>query len=110
MSIKLEVGKLTPFGKLTPEEQGALLLAEHNGESIQVYTGPSQSWVTMGFAPTWYDGQPYRIKPKVKMQEEHWVVFSHDGFPYTVVTDPMFGLSTGEYMVHHPAVEMKETT
>ena len=98
---------MKPFGKLTPEEQGALLLAFHNGQTIQKYEGPFQRWHETS-NPRWFEGQPYRIKPKTKMQAEYWVGFYDNGNPLFVTTDPNYQPSTGYYKVHHPAVEIKE--
>lgn len=102
--------ELTPFGKLTPEEQGALLLAHLKGKTIQAYSGFQQDWITMKTPCYWYDGQPYRIKPKVNMQDEYWVEFSTLGKPIYVHTySPDHLTKDYGYIVHHPAVEMKET-
>lgn len=99
---------MTPFGKLTPEEQGALLLAFHNGQTIQKYDGPPMRWQET-LNPRWFEGQPYRIKPETKMQAEYWVEFSSLGEPiYVHPCDPAHLTKGYGYIVHHPAVEIKE--
>ena len=97
-----------PFGKLTPVEQGALLLAEHEGAAIQSHNSHTKSWVTIVLPPAWYDDKIYRIKPKPKMQAEYWVVFNDNGELLFAVTGPNYQPSKGYYKVHHPAVEIKE--
>jgi len=97
-----------PFGKLTPVEQGALMVSHHNGQTIQKYYGPWQSWVKAP-SPRWFEGQPYRIKPKTKMQAEYWVEFSSLGEPiYVHKSKPVPFVREYGYIVHHPAVEIKE--
>lgn len=99
---------MTPFGKLTPEEQGALLLAHHSGQTIQKYEGPFQMWHETS-NPRWFEGQPYRIKPKTKMQAEYWVEFDLYGVPvYVHKSKPVPFVREYGYIFHHPAVEIKE--
>jgi hypothetical protein len=94
-----------PFGKLTPEEQGELLLARHMGETIEVHD--HYNW-GLAFGPAWYGSMSYRIKPKPKMQAEYWVVFTKLGLPKYVTMKPSQKVAYSEYKVHHPAVEIKE--
>ena len=94
-----------PFGKLTPEEQGGLLLARHKGETIEVHD--HYNW-GLAFGPAWYDSMSYRIKPKPKMQAEYWVVFRDNGEPLFVDAHNGTSIVKGYYKVHHPAVEIKE--
>ena len=94
-----------PFGKLTPVEQGELLLARHMGETIEVHD--HYNW-GLAFGPAWYDSMSYRIKTKPKMQAEYWVVFRDNGTPLFVAFDSRYQPDKGYYKVHHPAVEIKE--
>lgn len=95
-----------PFGKLTPVEQGELLLARHSGQTIEVHG--HYNW-GLAFGPAWYDSMSYRIKPKTKMQAEYWVEFSSLGEPiYVHPCDPAHLTKGYGYIVHHPAVEIKE--
>ena len=97
-----------PFGKLTPEEQGALMVAFRNGETIEYYSlGLIPSWQSTHWTG-WNDVDCYRIKPKPKMQAEYWVVFTKLGLPKYVTMEPSKIVSYREYKVHHPAVEIKE--
>ena len=97
-----------PFGKLTPVEQGALLLARRNGEIIEVAERADHYDWHSAFAPAWYDHMLYRIKPKPKMQAEYWVVFNTSGSAQYVSKGGKASLAIGSYKVHHPAVEIKE--
>lgn len=51
------------FGELSPEEQGALLLAHHNDETIEVY-GCDCGWKVCIGMPSWFTDLRYRVKPK----------------------------------------------
>ena len=95
-----------PFGKLTPVEQGELLLARHMGETIEVHD--HYNW-GLAFGPAWYDSMSYRIKPKTKMQAEYWVEFDLYGVPVHVhKRKPVPFVREYGYIFHHPAVEIKE--
>jgi len=94
-----------PFGKLTPVEQGEILLARHMGETIEVHD--HYNW-GLAFGPGWYGSMSYRIKPKTKMQAEYWVVFRDNGEPLFVDAHNRTSIVKGYYKVHHPAVEIKE--
>ena len=47
---------------MTPEEKGALLLAEHEGKVIEYFNG--KHWHVMPPHSYWYTYQAYRIKPE----------------------------------------------
>ena len=99
--------ELTPFGELTPVEQGELLLAFHNREALQYYSPSRCGWYgayITGFSNACY----YRIKPKPKMQAEYWVVFRDNGTPLFLAFESKYQPDKGHYKVHHPAVEIKE--
>jgi len=98
---------VSPFGKLTPEEQGALMVAFRNGETIEYYSLGLMVWHSTPWNG-WNDVDYYRIKPKTKMQAEYWVVFRDNGEPLFVDTDNGASIVKGYYKVHHPAVEIKE--
>jgi hypothetical protein len=62
------------WGEMTPEEQGALLLAHHNGETIEVYDSrPTKGW-TFALLPLWCGSFKYRVKPEpeVKAEVVYW--------------------------------------
>lgn len=62
------------WGQMTPEEKGALLLAHHEGKTIEVSYGlPGDGWVKSN-EPDWEDNLAYRVKPgpEVKTQELYW--------------------------------------
>jgi hypothetical protein len=56
----------TPWGKMTPEEKGALLLAYHEGKVVEFYL--SRSWDAI-HEPNWLTEFPYRVKPTTKTVE-----------------------------------------
>jgi hypothetical protein len=60
------------WGDMTPEQQGALLLAHHQGKPIQVKSHASGRWVPIEH-PLWTQETPYRIKldPVVVHHEMH---------------------------------------
>jgi hypothetical protein len=71
------------FGELTTEEQGALLLAHHNGSVIEYMSGSgfknrAHLWQDSGWweidAPAWYNEDVYRVMPEVKIEtiETYW--------------------------------------
>lgn len=55
--------KLRPWGELTDQEQGALLLAHHRGEEIEYFGCYSREWNVI-VDPAWRDELLYRVKPK----------------------------------------------
>jgi hypothetical protein len=48
---------------MTPEQQGALLLAHHQGKTIEVKSFALGNWVPL-HEPEWVSSAAYRIKPK----------------------------------------------
>ena len=50
--------------EMTDAEKGALLLAYHEGKTIQTY-GPPKGWLDIN-DPRWLDFGVYRIKPEPK--------------------------------------------
>jgi hypothetical protein len=66
------------WGDMTPEQQGALLLAHHQGKTIEVNCWESGEWVKITY-PTWGSPSAYRVKPEpvVVHHEMHNLV--HDG-------------------------------
>jgi hypothetical protein len=51
------------WGDMTPEQQGALLLAHHQGKTIEVNCWESGEWDKITY-PTWGSLCAYRIKPE----------------------------------------------
>ena len=96
-----------PFGKLTPVEQGALMVAHRNGETLEYYSLSRCGWYG-AYITYLSNGGCYRIKPKPKMQAEYWVVFRDNGIPLLVAFDSRCQPDKGYYKVHYPAVEIKE--
>ena len=96
-----------PFGKLTPVEQGALMVAHRNGETLEYYSLSRCGWYG-AYITYLSNGGCYRIKPKPKMQAEYWVVFRDNGTPLFLAFESKYQPDKGYYKVHHPAVEIKE--
>lgn len=54
---------------MTPEEKGALLLADHEGEEIQHYSNEDRKWFPVhDDGPYWLYTVAYRRKPKPKVE------------------------------------------
>jgi hypothetical protein len=51
------------WGDMTPEQQGALLLAHHQGKTIEGNSFVTGLWVYMKYPP-WINSGSYRIKPE----------------------------------------------
>jgi hypothetical protein len=51
------------WGDMTPEQQGALLLAHHQGKPIEGNSFVTGLWVYMKYPP-WINSGSYRIKPE----------------------------------------------
>lgn len=58
----------TPFGDLTEEQQGALLLAEHNGYTIQCRGHADEDWGDITWVPSWDEETQYRVKPDAAVE------------------------------------------
>jgi hypothetical protein len=72
----------TPWGKMTPEEKGALLLAYHEGKVIEVCL--RLGW-SVTYKPSWWADYSYRVKPEavvetVKLYSIIGETFAKDGF------------------------------
>jgi len=61
---------------MTPEEKGALLLADHEGKVIDRWSGRSWSETE----PAWCDENAYRIRPEPEVET---VTFEHSGCRFT---------------------------
>lgn len=68
------------WGDMTPEAQGALLLAEHNGEIIQGWHLLG-TWVNIPIKLIWRNHMKYRVKPANPV----------------VVTHELFGINKGAW-------------
>lgn len=66
---------------MTPEEKGALLLAQHEGKEIEFWNGVSWRLVFCGI-PNWLDSHSYRIRhePKVETVAQYWKAGKSDNF------------------------------
>jgi hypothetical protein len=83
-----------PWRDLSPEEKGALLLADHEGKVIEVWAPWSPYWETM--EPRWVNDQAYRIKPEPKRET---ITMSSKDIRYGVIPkgyDITFDLVDGE--------------
>lgn len=56
------------FGEMSPEEKGALLLAHHDGETIEFSFGGTRDWSEVT-EPLFTDSHAYRVKPEPKVEE-----------------------------------------
>jgi hypothetical protein len=52
------------WGDMTPEQQGALLLAHHQGKTIEMLLVYSRDWHTLTDKPEFRPEYAYRIKPE----------------------------------------------
>jgi len=68
------------WGDMTPEAQGALLLAEHNGATIQLFSRSRDKWVDMDHKLGWYDCAKYRVKPADPVVVTHEIFGRHELF------------------------------
>lgn len=50
------------WGEMTPEEKGALLLADYEGKTIEFFLSGSTIWRTT-YTPQWCSESVYRVKP-----------------------------------------------
>jgi hypothetical protein len=64
------------WGDMTPEQQGALLLAHYQGKTIELISHASGRWVYSEY-PQWTQDTSYRIKPEpvVVHHEMHSVLY-----------------------------------
>ena len=67
------------WGDMTPEQQGALLLAHHRRKTIQVKSHASSRWVYSEY-PTWNQNTSYRIKhePVVVHHKSYTCLYNGD--------------------------------
>ena len=72
------ISRATPklWRDMTPEEKGALLLAAHDGKSIECHCN-NNGWVTI--YPSWDSDLAYRIKPEPKVETEIITILNVDG-------------------------------
>ena len=59
----------TLWKDMTPEEKGALLLADHEGKQIQLYfCFFTNRWEDATSSPNWVNEVAYRVKPEPKRE------------------------------------------
>jgi hypothetical protein len=58
------------WGDMTPEQQGALLLAHHQGKTIEMKSYSFSVWVYIK-KPIWGQGVAYRVKPEPVVVVHH---------------------------------------
>lgn len=61
---------------MTPEQQGALLLAYHGGKSIEIYD--CGNWFFTKY-PAWHNVYAYRVKPEPVVEVERVTIVNADG-------------------------------
>jgi hypothetical protein len=66
------------WGDMTPEQQGALLLAHHQGKTIEVKSLSLGCWFSL-HEPVWGPEAPYRIKPEPVVVHHEMHNRVHDG-------------------------------
>jgi hypothetical protein len=66
------------WGDMTPEQQGALLLAHHQGKTIELISHASGRWVYSEY-PLWTQDTSYRIKPEPVVVHHKMHSRLHDG-------------------------------
>lgn len=71
------------FGEMTDEEQGALLLAHHRGEVIEIWDKHSEEWLVCE-VPYWVHGCAYRVKkePVVDVRVQDVTVTERHGYDF----------------------------
>jgi len=72
------------WGDMTPEAQGALLLAEHNGAVIQMASASRGTWIDMDHKLSWFEHVKYRVKPADPVVVTH-ELFGRHGFFWSVI-------------------------
>jgi len=66
------------WSDMTPESQGALLLAFHNGATIQVFSRSSDKWLNVIHELVWSRHTKYRVKPADPVVVTHEVFGRHE--------------------------------
>ncbi len=79
-----------PWHDMTPEEKGALLLANHDGKVIEIVDSSTGAWVPAR-VPGWWPPAAYRVRPEPKPE----TVTLHGN-----ATDEVWGRGTTEYDTH----------
>jgi hypothetical protein len=67
------------WGDMTPEQQGALLLAHHQGKTIEMLLVYSKVWHTLTGKPEFQPEYAYRIKPEPVVVHHEMHNRVHDG-------------------------------
>ena len=67
------------WGDMTPEQQGALLLAHHQGKTIEMLLVYSRDWHTLTDKPNFLPEYAYRIKPEPVVVHHEMHNRVHDG-------------------------------
>ena len=75
------------WGEMTDEEQGALLLARHRGEVIELWDKYNEEWLTCEL-PCWVHAGAYRVKkePVVEVHKEPTYVMGPLGDLHVLAT------------------------
>lgn len=78
--------------EMSPEEKGALLLAHHEGKTIEYSGDPSIGWLDTLGVPTWGSYVYYRVQPEetAKEPEREVVAFKTQNHTYIKVNDSTF--------------------
>jgi hypothetical protein len=67
----------TPWGDMTTEQKFEILLASHQGETIQLLLGASGDWLDLTYKPELHNEYCYRVKvkePVVVKAAKHFVL------------------------------------
>jgi len=84
----------------TPEEQLALLAAEHAGKEVEIYNGNLNKWLVKSVGRWWFKTCTYRVKPGVRMINGIECPMPLTELnPWQFVYVPSFSLSGGALMV-----------
>ena len=59
--------KPMPWGQLSDEAKGALLLAYHEGKALQILQSEG-NWYNLRCGPMWKDMSTYRVKPEPEIK------------------------------------------
>jgi hypothetical protein len=83
---------------MTPEEKGALLLAQHEGKAIECLDPSNESDVWDALEPSWFEDLAYRVKPEPKNETATYICNGRTDGPYTLYPLSMAAGDTATYL------------